>query len=52
MHLSLSVDGQPLAEWVDTANPLTEGCVGLWIGMDATARTTGEAEFDDFIARG
>ena len=52
VHLSLSVDGQPLAEYVDTTNPLTEGCVGLWIGMDETARTTGEAEFDDFIVRG
>src|SRR6478735_8608568 len=50
-HLSLSIDGRPLADYVDRANPLKEGGVGLWIGMDDTARITGEAEFDDFIVR-
>jgi hypothetical protein len=52
VHLSLSIDDRPLGEYVDRANPLTEGCVGLWIGVDATARRTGEAEFDDFAVRG
>jgi len=51
VHLSLSVDNRLLAEDVDRVHPLKEGCVGLWIGMDASAQRTGEAEFDDFMAR-
>jgi len=52
VRLSLSVDDRPLAQYVDRTHPLTEGSVGLWIGMDATARSRGEAAFDDFTVRG
>jgi len=51
VHLSLTVDGQPLADYVDRVHPLTEGCVGFWIGMDPAARGTGAVRFDDFTAR-
>jgi TIR domain len=52
VHLTLTVDGQQLVDVVDRRNPLTEGCVGLWMGLGDGARDAAVAQYDDVTVRG
>jgi hypothetical protein len=46
VYLNLYVNGEPIIEWTDDANPLPIGTVGLFVATDTD--TAVEAEFDNF----
>ena len=47
-YLALRVNGQQLAEAVDTNNPISSGTVGLFAATTPATQTPTEAEFENF----